>query len=71
MKAGSSDCLKLARQQMLDRQLATPQQLEIMEAEAYEAVQAAVMMVQQEPTPDPARETWQPLASTWLIEGMA
>ena len=71
LRANSLDCLKLARQQMVDLHLATLQQLEVMEAEAHEAVQAAVMMVQQEPTPDPARETWQPLASTWLIEGMA
>ena len=58
VKAGGQDCLNLA----------TPQQLEIMEAEAYEAVQEAVMQVQQEPTPDPAKETWRPLSSTWLME---
>ena len=56
---------------MVELNVATPQQLEIMEAEAYEAVQEAVMQVQQEPTPDPAKETWRPLSSTWLMEGMA
>jgi acetoin:2,6-dichlorophenolindophenol oxidoreductase subunit alpha len=71
LKAGGQDCLKLARQQMMEQGLATPQQLEIMEAEAYEAVQEAVMQVQQEPTPDPAKENWRPLASAWLMEGMA
>lgn len=71
VKASRGDCLQLARQQMVARGLATLQSLEIMEAEAYEAVQTAVMQVQKEPTPDPAQESWQPLASTWLMEGMA
>lgn len=71
VKAGGIDCLKVARQKMLERGWATPQQLEIMEAEAYEMVQAAVAQAQQEPAPDPGRETWEPLASQWLIEGQA
>jgi hypothetical protein len=40
-----------------------------MEAEAYEAVQQAVASAQRDPVPDPSRESWAPLASTWLIEG--
>ena len=71
VKACGKDCLALARVQMVERGLASPQELEEMEAETYEAVQSAVMQVQKEPTPDPARETWQPLASAWLMEGMA
>lgn len=70
-KAESRDCLKLARDEMIAHGLATPQELEIMEAETYDTVQEAVMKVQQEPSPDPARESWEPLASPWLIEGMA
>lgn len=71
VKACGKDCLALAREQMVERGLASPQELEMMEAETYEAVQAAVMQVQKEPTPDPTRESWQPLASAWLMEGMA
>ena len=71
VKGGAKDCLALARAQMVERGLASPEELAVMEAETYEAVQAAVMQVQKEPTPDPARETWQPLASAWLMEGMA
>jgi acetoin:2,6-dichlorophenolindophenol oxidoreductase subunit alpha len=71
VRASGGDCLQLARKQMIERGLATPQALEIMEAETYEAVQTAVMQVQKEPTPDPAKESWQPLASAWLMEGMA
>lgn len=71
VKAGGLDCLKLARQKMLTNGWTTLQQLEVMEAEAYEAVQEAVMKVQKEPTPDPAIETWMPLASPWLMEGVA
>ncbi len=69
LKAGADDCLTLARAEMLTRNLATPQQLDFMEAEAYEAVQAAVMQAQSEPTPSPERETWCPLDSAWLMEG--
>jgi pyruvate dehydrogenase E1 component alpha subunit/2-oxoisovalerate dehydrogenase E1 component alpha subunit len=71
LKANASDCLQCAREQMLARHLATPQQLEIMETEAYEAVQAAVMQAQNELPPNPAQETWIPLASSWLMEGIA
>jgi pyruvate dehydrogenase E1 component alpha subunit/2-oxoisovalerate dehydrogenase E1 component alpha subunit len=62
------DCLKLARQKMLDEHWATPSEIELMEAEAIEAVQQAVATAQRDPSPDPAHETWQPLASRWLVE---
>ncbi|MBP7949067.1 MAG: thiamine pyrophosphate-dependent dehydrogenase E1 component subunit alpha [Verrucomicrobiales bacterium] len=71
VKAGGIDCLKVARQKLLDRGWATPQELEVMEAEAYEMVQAAVVQAQKEPAPDPGAERWQPLASQWLIEGQS
>ena len=69
LKAGAVDCLKLARATLLERGWGTLQQLEVMEAEAAEAVQQAVAQVQQEPTPDAGRDDWRPLASHWLIEG--
>ena len=63
------DCLKVARAAMLQNGWATPHELELMEAEAYEQVQQAVAQAQREPLPDPAHETWMPLASEWLMEG--
>jgi TPP-dependent pyruvate/acetoin dehydrogenase alpha subunit len=63
------DCLKMARATMLEQGWASPRELELMEAEAYEQVQQAVAQAQREPLPDPARETWMPLASEWLMEG--
>jgi acetoin:2,6-dichlorophenolindophenol oxidoreductase subunit alpha len=71
LKANAPDCLQLARAEMISRGLATVQQLEVMEAQAYETVQNIVIQVQNEPTPNPATETWNPLASTWLMEGIA
>ncbi|RYD28601.1 MAG: thiamine pyrophosphate-dependent dehydrogenase E1 component subunit alpha, partial [Verrucomicrobiaceae bacterium] len=64
------DCLKLARQRMLDENWATLSELEMMEAEASEAVQQAVAQAQRDPLPDPGQETWQPISSTWLMETM-
>ncbi|MES2706586.1 MAG: thiamine pyrophosphate-dependent dehydrogenase E1 component subunit alpha [Verrucomicrobiota bacterium] len=62
------DCLKLARQRMLDENWITLSALEQMEAEASEAVQQAVAQAQRDPVPDPSQETWQPLSSAWLME---
>lgn len=70
LKAGDigRDCLKLARQRLLDENWATVSELEKMEAEASEAVQQAVAQAQLDPVPDPEHETWQPLSSAWLME---
>lgn len=65
----NQDCLKAARQKMLENNWTTHRELETMEAEAYETVQDAVGRAQRDPLPDPARESWEPLASRWLIEG--
>lgn len=62
------DCLQLARQKMLGHHWVTPGELKTMEAAATEAVQQAVAQAQRDPSPDPAAETWQPLASRWLME---
>ena len=62
------DCLKLARQKMLDKNWATVSELGIMEAAAAEIVQQAVASAQRDPVPDPSHETWQPLSSRWLME---
>lgn len=63
------DCLKAARQTLLENQWITPHELASMETEIHETVQEAVARAQRDPIPDPARETWEPLASRWLIEG--
>lgn len=63
------DCLKAARQTLLENHWITPHELASMEAEIHETVQEAVARAQRDPIPDPARETWEPLASRWLIEG--
>lgn len=64
----NADCLSRARREMLDLGWTTPRELETMEAEAYDLVQAAVAQVQQEPLPDANAETWMPLASSWLAD---
>jgi len=63
------DCLKAARATMLENHWTTARELEVMEHEAYELVQDAVASAQRDPVPDASRETWAPLASSWLIEG--
>ncbi len=63
------DCLKAAREIMLTNNWITPHELEVMEAAAYETVQDSVASAQRDPVPDPARETWAALSSSWLIEG--
>jgi pyruvate dehydrogenase E1 component alpha subunit/2-oxoisovalerate dehydrogenase E1 component alpha subunit len=68
-RSENRDCLKAARQTMLENGWTTLRELETMEAEAYETVQDAVARAQRDPVPDPSRETWAALASHWLIEG--
>lgn len=63
------DCLKAARATMLANSWITEGELKIMEAAAYETVQDAVASAQRDPVPDPSRETWAALSSSWLIEG--
>ena len=63
------DCLKAAREIMLANNWITPHELEVMEAAAYETAQDAVASAQRDPVPDPSRETWAALSSSWLIEG--
>lgn len=62
------DCLKLARQKILDQNWATANDLETLETATTETVQQAVAQAQRDPAPDPALETWQPLHSRWLME---
>ncbi len=63
------DCLKAAREIMLTNNWITAHELEVMETAAYETVQDAVASAQRDPVPDPSRETWAALSSSWLIEG--
>jgi acetoin:2,6-dichlorophenolindophenol oxidoreductase subunit alpha len=69
MLANAKDCLKLAHDKALAQGWMSEHELQLMEAEIHESVQQMVAQVQQEPTPDARLETWEPLASTWLIEG--
>jgi acetoin:2,6-dichlorophenolindophenol oxidoreductase subunit alpha len=65
----NGDCLSLARARLVAHGAVSPQEMEVMEAETYELVQQAVAQAQRDPEPDPALETWAPLATTHLIEG--
>ncbi len=69
LEAENRDCLKAAREVMLARGYATPRDLELMEAEAYEAVQEAVALAQRDASPNAAGESWEALSSSWLVEG--
>ena len=62
------DCLLLARHRLLRDFHASPAQLDLLDTEAAHAVQQAVATAQRDPAPDPALESWQPLASPWLLE---
>lgn len=65
------DCLRRAREEVLAQGWMTPREIEMMEADAYETVQAAVAQAQRDPAPDAGKESWRPLASAWLMEGGA
>ena len=66
--AVGGDCLKLARQQILTRELGRPADLDAWRAKAVAQVDAAVATVQSEAPPDPAREDWSALSTRELAE---
>jgi acetoin:2,6-dichlorophenolindophenol oxidoreductase subunit alpha len=68
MRAGAVDCVLAAREKAIASRWATQLELDAMHSEIHESVQEMVAKVQREPTPDPRNETWEPLASRWLIE---
>ncbi len=62
------DCLLLARQRLLRDFDASPTELDLLDSQAATSVQQAVATAQRDPAPDPTLESWQPLASRWLVE---
>ncbi len=63
------DCLELARERLVREGWATPQQLETWEETAAEEVRAAISTAQKDPAPDGSHESWQAIASGWLVRG--
>ena len=63
------DCLKVAEAELLQEGWADASNLADWRFEVVEKVDAAVAQVQREPSPDPYKEDWCPLASKHLCEG--
>jgi pyruvate dehydrogenase E1 component alpha subunit/2-oxoisovalerate dehydrogenase E1 component alpha subunit len=63
------DCLKVAEEQLLRRDWATPRELETWWEEMTGKVEEAVATVQREGSPDPYKENWCALASKHLSDG--
>ena len=62
------DCLKVAEQQLLERNWADDSDLKTWRREAVDKIEQAVATVQQEPLPNPFAEEWSALSSTYLLE---
>ena len=65
---GGRDCLRVAEQQLLQREWADAAIIEAWRAEAIRQVEEAVAKVQREPGPDPFQEDWCALSSPHLRE---
>jgi pyruvate dehydrogenase E1 component alpha subunit/2-oxoisovalerate dehydrogenase E1 component alpha subunit len=63
------DCLKAARETVLERQWADAAQIAGWQAEAVHEIEEAVAQVQREPAPDPFAENWTAISTEHLIEG--
>jgi acetoin:2,6-dichlorophenolindophenol oxidoreductase subunit alpha len=63
------DCFGVAREQLIQRQLATAEVIEGWAVAARKDIDAAVAQAGREPLPDPYKENWDALASTDLVEG--
>ena len=63
------DCLKLAEEFLLAKNLADTAQLAVWRSEAIRDIEDAVAQAQREPLPDPFAEEWNALATKHLIEG--
>lgn len=59
------DCLERARELLLARRFARPEEIDGWDHEAVEAVQQAVATAQKDPAPESAGETWCALSSTF------
>jgi pyruvate dehydrogenase E1 component alpha subunit/2-oxoisovalerate dehydrogenase E1 component alpha subunit len=64
------DCMDVARRQMVESGYATEAELEALQAELAEEIQAAVATAQREPKPDPWQEDWR-ACSVDLLTGSA
>jgi TPP-dependent pyruvate/acetoin dehydrogenase alpha subunit len=62
------DCVRLARQQILNRSWATPDEMETWRADAAGEIDRALAQAQAEPAPNPAREDWSALSTRRLAE---
>jgi TPP-dependent pyruvate/acetoin dehydrogenase alpha subunit len=62
------DCLRLARQQILQRGWATPEELDSWRDDATGEIDQAIAQAQSESAPNPAREDWSALSTRRLIE---
>jgi TPP-dependent pyruvate/acetoin dehydrogenase alpha subunit len=65
------DCVRLARQQILNRGWATIDELETWRAGAAGEIDRAFAQAQSEPAPNPAREEWSALSTRRLVEDRA
>jgi TPP-dependent pyruvate/acetoin dehydrogenase alpha subunit len=63
------DCLKVAEQQLLKRNLVEPGAIESWRQQAIREVEEALATIQREPSPDPFKENWCALSAKHLSEG--
>lgn len=61
------DCLDVAIAQLVETGTATPEEIDSWREQATEEVRAAVAQAQQEPPPDPYRESWTALSSRFAV----
>jgi pyruvate dehydrogenase E1 component alpha subunit/2-oxoisovalerate dehydrogenase E1 component alpha subunit len=63
------DCMKVCEEHLLQQGWADAAMLGAWRREAVQKTEEAVAKVQREPTPDPYKEDWTPLATKHLVEG--
>lgn len=63
------DCLVLAEKQLLEKGLATAEEVRGWEQECRRSIDAAVAQAGREPLPDPYKEKWDALSTSELVEG--
>ncbi|MFU8893055.1 MAG: thiamine pyrophosphate-dependent dehydrogenase E1 component subunit alpha [Luteolibacter sp.] len=61
------DCLEVATAQLLETGAATAEEIQDWQTQVTEEVRAAVAQAQQEPAPDPYRESWTALSSRFAV----
>ena len=65
--AVGGDCVRLARQQIVNRGWATPEELESWRADAAAQIDRALAQAQSEAAPNPAQEDWSALSTRRMI----